>query len=152
MKKINGPNSPKRKKGLVKVSLCSIDAHLVYGLCWGYSKEPYKITECLHKFCKSCLFFVFQSGFRWCPTYDWILEQVPFRCGLSDCSLHELMHKIFSSLQDMDDKYEKKFYKAQDVKRKVLLEESNNLIITLNKSSEMKHLCTRVRKKAKHWL
>eukprot|EP00592_Proboscia_alata_P010399 CAMPEP_0194362444 /NCGR_PEP_ID=MMETSP0174-20130528/10184_1 /TAXON_ID=216777 /ORGANISM="Proboscia alata, Strain PI-D3" /LENGTH=408 /DNA_ID=CAMNT_0039135307 /DNA_START=289 /DNA_END=1515 /DNA_ORIENTATION=- len=133
-----GPKPPEIKQGSVEFSVCSINAHLVCGLCRGYFRDPYTITECLHTFCKSCLFFAFQSGFRRCPTCDKSLEPDPFRCVLSDRSLHELVHKIFPSLQDMDDEYEEEFYKARGIKRKVSLEESNAAILAANESSETK--------------
>lgn len=100
-------------------SLASINPHIICTLCNGYFRDPYTITECLHAFCKSCLFFAFQSGFRKCPKCEASLEPDPYREVLSDRTLGELVHKILPELKEKDDIDENKFYERRGIKRKL---------------------------------
>ena len=102
-------------------ALASINPHIVCSLCNGYFRDPYTITECLHAFCKSCLFFAFQSGFRKCPKCDASLEPDPYREVLSDRTLGALVHKILPELQEKDNRDEIKFYERRGIKRKAEL-------------------------------
>ena len=109
----------------VNFSIASINPHLVCPLCNGYFRDPYTITECLHTFCKSCLFFAFQTGFRQCPTCKTDLSPDPFRLVLSDRTLSTLVHKIFPYLDVQDSTDEREFYDRRGIKRKPEFRDNN---------------------------
>ena len=115
-KKSYGP--PIISNSTANFSLASINPHIICALCNGYFRDPYTITECLHTFCKSCLFFAFQSGYRKCPKCNASLEPDPYREVLSDRTLGELVHKILPDLHAKDHKDEVLFYERRGIKRK----------------------------------
>ena len=113
-----GNQPPMISNSTANFSLASINEHIICTLCNGYFRDPYTITDCLHAFCKSCLFFAFQSGFRKCPKCDKSLEPDPYKEILSDRTLGELVHKILPTLKEKDDSDEVLFYERRGIKRK----------------------------------
>ena len=90
--------------------------HLTCRLCSGYFREPVTITECLHTFCKSCLYFAFSQGYSQCPTCKVDLGTYPFRSTLADRTLQELVDKVlFPELKEADDEKERQFYKKRGI-------------------------------------
>lgn len=116
---------PNVSTSVVKFCIPTINPHLVCPLCNGYFRDPYTITECLHTFCKSCLFFAFQTGFRQCPTCKTDLSPDPFRLVLQDRTLSTLVHKIFPYLDVQDSIDEREFYDRRGIKRKPEFRDSN---------------------------
>ena len=104
--------------GHIDFAIVPVQDHLICRLCQGYFRDPYTVTECLHTFCKSCLFFAIQSGYRRCPTCDISLEPDPFKEVLSDRTLQELVNKIFPQLESQDDAEEVEFYKRRGIQLK----------------------------------
>ena len=104
--------------GYIDFAIVPVQDHLICRLCQGYFRDPYTVTECLHTFCKSCLFFAIQSGYRRCPTCDISLEPDPFKEVLSDRTLQELVNKIFPQLEPQDDAEEVDFYNRRGIQLK----------------------------------
>mmetsp|Transcript_2364 Transcript_2364/g.3607 ORF Transcript_2364/g.3607 Transcript_2364/m.3607 type:complete len:338 (+) Transcript_2364:110-1123(+) len=105
--------------GMVEFQLNPVNSHLTCKLCGGYFRDPYTIAECLHTFCKSCLFYAFSSGFRKCPECNIDLGPDPFKTALADRTLQELVDKVlFPRLQETDDRNERKFYEKRGIKLK----------------------------------
>ena len=47
---------PESNAGRLKFFLKDLNSHLVCPLCEGYFREAHTVPDCLHTFCKSCLF------------------------------------------------------------------------------------------------
>ena len=104
--------------GIIDFPLGRVQTHLICSICKGYFRDPYTIVECLHTFCKSCLFFGFQNGFRRCPECKTMLEPDPFKAVLSDRTLQEITDKIFPELKEISDQEEIQFYKLRGIQMK----------------------------------
>jgi len=104
--------------GMIEFPLEPLKCQLICFSCKGYFREPYTIAECLHTFCKSCLFLKFHSGVRRCPRCDTSLDPDPYKAVLADRTLQELLDKIFPELKEMDEKKELEFYKKRGIELK----------------------------------
>jgi len=96
----------------------ALNPHLVCAICSGYYRDPHTITECLHAFCKSCIYVAFYGGARHCPTCHVDLGPDPFRTVLPDRTLQELVGIIFPGLEDADAVMEEEFYAERGIKKK----------------------------------
>ena len=76
--------------GMVEFSLAGIQKHLICGLCSGYYKDPYTITDCLHTFCKSCLFYSVASGCHECPLCNVYLGSDPLKVAVLDHGMQDV--------------------------------------------------------------
>lgn len=112
------PSGPTVSGGSIDFPLAPVQSRLICNLCMGYFRDPYTITECLHTFCKSCLFFAFRSGFRRCPECETSLEPDPFKEILADRTMQTLVDKMFPHLKEEDDMDEREFYKRRGIKIK----------------------------------
>eukprot|EP00957_Ditylum_brightwellii_P052834 4005330-Ditylum_brightwellii.AAC.1 len=112
------PPGPIVAGGHIDFPLKPVHTRLICALCNGYFRDPYTVAECLHTFCKSCLFFTFRSGYRRCPECETSLEPDPFKEVLSDRTLAELVDKIFPHLKEKDERDEREFYKRRGIKLK----------------------------------
>lgn len=117
------PSTPPRKLPPPTVSGSSVEfhlepvrPHLICSLCDGYFRDPYTITECLHSFCKSCLFYAFAEGFRGCPRCQISLSPDPKKKVLSDRTLQEVVDTLFPDLKEKDEEDEKAFYAQRGIK------------------------------------
>ena len=54
--------------GTVSFSLSNVHEHFICSLCAGYYKEPFTLHDCLHTFCKSCLYYSVACGCFECPS------------------------------------------------------------------------------------
>mmetsp|Transcript_11253 Transcript_11253/g.17076 ORF Transcript_11253/g.17076 Transcript_11253/m.17076 type:complete len:270 (-) Transcript_11253:84-893(-) len=106
------------ENGFASFSIPSINSHLICSLCNGYYREPHTIPECLHTYCKSCLYMSFRSGFKNCPKCNKSLEPDPYKAVLFDRTMHEIVNKIFPHLAEQDAKDEEEFYMRRGIKRK----------------------------------
>lgn len=119
---------PVVSNGMVEFSLAPVNANLVCKLCSGYYRDPYTIAECLHTFCKSCLFYAFSQGYHHCPDCNVDLGPDPFRAALSDRTVQELVDKVlFPRLQELDDANEKQFYAKRGIRLKPEFEEEEDV-------------------------
>jgi len=111
--------------GMIEFPIESLKSHLTCFSCKGFFREPYTIAECLHTFCKSCLFLKFHSGLRKCPRCDISLDPDPYKAALSDRTIQELLDKIFPELKEMDEEKEREFYKERgiDLKDNITIED-----------------------------
>jgi len=111
--------------GMIEFPIEPLKSHLICYSCKGYFREPYTVAECLHTFCKSCLFLKFHSGVRKCPRCEISLDPDPYKAVLSDRTLQELLDKIFPELKEMDEEKELEFYKERgiDLKDNITVED-----------------------------
>lgn len=104
---------------MVEFSLGPVNPHVTCRLCEGYFRDPITITECLHTFCKSCLYYAFSAGFRKCPTCDIELGGDPFRLTLPDRILEQLVDKVlFQETYKNDRDLEHAFYAEKGIQMK----------------------------------
>jgi hypothetical protein len=100
--------------GMVEFSLAAIHKHLICGLCQGYYKDPYTITDCLHTFCKSCLFYAVACGCHECPKCRVYLGSDPLKVAVLDRSLQDLVDRVvFPEFLEAEQKHAEDFYAAR---------------------------------------
>jgi polycomb group RING finger protein 3 len=87
-----------------------IESHLTCSLCQGYLKEALTISECLHSFCKSCLYIYFSHGKTRCPQCSCVLGPDPYSISIYDPTLQELVDTILPELKRNDEAAELKYY------------------------------------------
>nr|CCA22327.1 conserved hypothetical protein [Albugo laibachii Nc14] len=95
----------------VTVPLISINHHFVCVLCDGYLREAHTIPECLHSFCKSCIyrhFLIYQE--RTCPKCNLLLKPCPITTLVSDQQIQNLLDCVWPELLKQDAIQEKEFY------------------------------------------
>ena len=89
-------------------------------LCHGYLREPYTITECIHSFCKVCIFQHYVGSATTshsCPVCGEHLGPNPHDRTLPYRQLQSLISKIFPDMEAEDTRAEEEFYKARGLKR-----------------------------------
>jgi hypothetical protein len=105
--------------GMVEFPLSNIHKYLICGLCSGYYRDPYTITECLHTFCKSCLFYSIACGCHECPDCKVFLGNDPVKVAVLDHALQELVDRIvFPEITKEEDEQEQVFYAKQGIQLK----------------------------------
>jgi hypothetical protein len=97
----------------LNVAAASLNSHLTCTLCKGYYRDPQTIPECLHTFCKSCIWTVFYHGFRKCPKCRISLEPDPYQHLLSDRAVQELLVKLFPAVVQNDLEAEDRFVESR---------------------------------------
>lgn len=110
---------PRIVNSTVNFALGPVNPHFTCRLCDGYFRDPITITECLHTFCKSCLYYAFSSGFSKCPTCDVELGPDPLKSTLHDRTKEELMDRVlFPDLKEIDKELERAFYAQKGIPMK----------------------------------
>lgn len=94
----------------VKFNLKPIEGYLTCSLCQGYLREALTISECLHSFCKSCLYIYFSQGKTRCPQCSCVLGPDPYVTSIYDPTLQELVDTILPELKKSDEIAELKYY------------------------------------------
>ena len=72
-----------------------LNKYLVCTLCDGYFREAHTVPECLHTFCKECLFAEFHRGARTCPTCGTALGLNAESKVVYDRNLQSCVDKLF---------------------------------------------------------
>jgi polycomb group RING finger protein 3 len=110
---------PRVINSTVNFALGPVNPHLTCRLCDGYFRDPITITECLHTFCKSCLYYAFSSGFCKCPTCDVQLGPDPTKSTLHDRTKEELVDRVlFPDVKENDEALERDFYAQKGISLK----------------------------------
>ncbi len=112
------PPGPMLSGGTIDLPLGPVSARLSCPLCHGYFREPFTIAECLHTFCKRCLFLSFARGGKECPTCHVNLAPDPYRECLADRTMESIVDKLFPELRGADDEAERDFYAERGIKLK----------------------------------
>lgn len=112
---------PRVINSTVNFALGPVNPHLTCRLCDGYFRDPITITECLHTFCKSCLYYAFSSGFSKCPTCEVQLGPDPMKSTLHDRTKEELVDRVlFPDIKEADEALEREFYAQKGISMKPL--------------------------------
>jgi len=109
-----------------------LSGFLVCQLCMGVLRDAHTIRECLHTFCKSCLYKYFQTTAD-CPLCGVDLRPNPFERIRFDRTLQTIVNKIFSDLIETDIAKEAHFYRSRG-----LIEDAERVEDMLLKAQESK--------------
>ncbi|ETW00976.1 hypothetical protein, variant [Aphanomyces invadans] len=100
------------------VNTSELNPHFVCTLCDGYFRQPYTIRECIHTFCKSCIFKYIVSGVsNQCPICQLEFGTYPLSGTktkppqiVQDHVMEGLVRKLFPHLDPQDKADEEAFY------------------------------------------
>ncbi|CAF1290867.1 unnamed protein product [Rotaria sordida] len=84
-----------------KLNLDLINEHLTCRLCSGYLIDAWTINECLHSFCRSCIFSYFNDNDdnTTCPICSTVPHPANPLLGITkDCWLQQIVYKLVPSL------------------------------------------------------
>eukprot|EP00286_Rhodomonas_abbreviata_P010148 CAMPEP_0181325990 /NCGR_PEP_ID=MMETSP1101-20121128/21239_1 /TAXON_ID=46948 /ORGANISM="Rhodomonas abbreviata, Strain Caron Lab Isolate" /LENGTH=351 /DNA_ID=CAMNT_0023434373 /DNA_START=212 /DNA_END=1264 /DNA_ORIENTATION=+ len=71
-----------------------MNEHLICSLCMGYLRDALTVTECLHTFCKPCIYQHFME-YLTCPTCECQLGPAPLEKTRSDRAMQNIVDKVF---------------------------------------------------------
>jgi len=111
-------HAPRIVQGEVEFPLGPVQEHLTCRLCKGYLRCALTISECLHSFCKSCLFCAYNGGVTKCPTCDVNLGPDPYSVTIYDRTLQELVDKVLPEMQEIEDLEERLYYERKGINPK----------------------------------
>ena len=107
----------------VTFDIAELNPHLTCRLCKGYFRDAHTVIECLHTFCKSCLFKEFSRSAlgggngkaKECPHCKVALAANPRNSVIADRTLQEVVDKIFPGMGAADEAAEVAFYAARSI-------------------------------------
>lgn len=94
------------------VKLKSLTENFQCGICQGYIIDATTISECLHSFCKSCIFHFIESIDHRCPTCNQNLTDLD-NCISFDASLQRLIYQLVPNLLDNELERREQFQQSQ---------------------------------------
>ncbi|RHY18632.1 hypothetical protein DYB25_004844 [Aphanomyces astaci] len=113
------------------VNTTDLNPHFICTLCHGYFRQPYTIRECIHTFCKSCIFKYIVSGVgNQCPICQLEFGTYP----LQDHVMEGLVKKLFPQLDLQDKEDEEQFYAELE------FDPRNGSAVTLGKDAKFKRM------------
>jgi len=92
-----------------------LNQYLVCSLCMGYYRDAMTIKECLHTFCKSCIYKYFVDCGSACPHCEVRLGTNPYELIKYDRQIQAIVDKIFPELEVKDAEAEREFYKVRGI-------------------------------------
>ena len=89
---------------VIKINEQKLIEHLTCPLCKGIYRTPYTINECMHTYCKSCIFNYFYSNpsLSKCPTCNIILGGKPLETLIFDNSINAIIEILFPEFDTLD--------------------------------------------------
>ncbi|KAL3660597.1 hypothetical protein V7S43_014352 [Phytophthora oleae] len=103
----------------VTVKLAELTEHLGCALCHGILRDAHTIPDCLHSFCKSCIYRHFLvKGSCICPKCNKTLNSRPITTLITDQKLQEVVDRIFPEFKEQEVILEKEFYVKNNFKLK----------------------------------
>mmetsp|Transcript_41437 Transcript_41437/g.129768 ORF Transcript_41437/g.129768 Transcript_41437/m.129768 type:complete len:317 (-) Transcript_41437:983-1933(-) len=101
----------------VRFKVSDINQHVTCRLCNGYFRDAHTISECLHTFCKSCLWLQLNKGEKKCPwpMCSTDLGNNPSEFIMADRDMQCLVDKLFPHLRDQDAAGEEEFYRQKGI-------------------------------------
>ena len=98
-----------------RVYLRELNPYITCYMCAGYLIDATSITECNHRFCKSCIVRHLQSN-SCCPECDIPLNGTdPFSCLAFDRSIQDLVYKLVPELELREYNLRAEFYKSRNM-------------------------------------
>ena len=116
--------------------------HLVCTLCKGYYRDAHTVQECLHTFCKKCIYLhARNSGNHKCPSCGDVSLGNNMQNVRADHTLQSLVGKLFPMYGPGEDsKAEVLFYEAKGIKRKAVVPRAPQLQKKMCSRSLLKYL------------
>ncbi|CAF4265011.1 unnamed protein product [Rotaria sp. Silwood2] len=109
-----------------KLNLDLINEHLLCRLCSGYLIDAWTINECLHSFCRSCIFSYFNDNDdnTACPVCSTVPHPANPLLGITkDCWLQQIVYKLVPSLFKREMCQRRIYYDSNPDSRIKLLEQ-----------------------------
>ena len=109
-----------------RLNLHLINEHLTCGLCSGYLIDAWTINECLHSFCRPCIFSYFNDNDEntACPTCATVPHPAKPLLGVTkDCWLQQLVYKLVPSLFKREMCQRRIYYDAHPESKSKLIEQ-----------------------------
>ena len=109
-----------------RLNLHLINEHLICGLCSGYLIDAWTINECLHSFCRPCIFSYFNDNDEntACPTCSTVPHPATPLLGVTkDCWLQQLVYKLVPSLFKREMRQRRIYYDAHPESKLQLAEQ-----------------------------
>ncbi|EEY64898.1 uncharacterized protein PITG_16223 [Phytophthora infestans T30-4] len=101
------------------VKLAELTEHLGCVLCHGILRDAHTIPDCLHSFCKSCIYRHFLvKGSCICPKCNKVLSPRPIATLITDQKLQAVVDRIFPEFKEHELVLEKEFYTTNTFKLK----------------------------------
>ncbi|ESN91190.1 hypothetical protein HELRODRAFT_90368 [Helobdella robusta] len=81
-----------------KIKVMDLNPHLLCSLCSGYMINASTIIECLHSFCKSCIYSYVESN-KYCPICDVQIHKTKPHTNIKpDKTLQTLIYRLVPNL------------------------------------------------------
>ena len=112
-----------------KLNLDLINEHLTCRLCSGYLIDAWTINECLHSFCRSCIFSYFDENDEntTCPICSTVPHPANPLLGITkDCWLQQIVYKLVPSLFKREMCQRRMFYDSNPDSKLKLIEQLTN--------------------------
>lgn len=106
------------------VKLNLLNEHFQCGICQGYIIDATTVSECLHSFCKSCIFHFIESIDNCCPTCNQSLGDIN-NCLAFDSSLQRLIYQLIPNLLANELDRRKRFQEVQEIESTTILNEDS---------------------------
>jgi hypothetical protein len=109
-----------------KLNLDLINEHLTCRLCSGYLIDAWTINECLHSFCRPCIFSYFNDNDEntTCPVCSTVPHPANPLLGLTkDCWLQQIVYKLVPSLFKREMCQRRMYYDSNPDKKLKLIEQ-----------------------------
>jgi E3 ubiquitin-protein ligase DRIP len=89
---------------VINIDKNKLVAYLKCPLCEGIFRTPFTINECMHTFCKSCIFkFFYMNPLKdACPICDTKLGGKPLDTLIFDNSISVLVEILFPEFEELD--------------------------------------------------
>lgn len=109
-----------------KLNLDCINEHLTCQLCSGYLIDAWTINECLHSFCRPCIFSYFNDNDEntTCPVCSTVPHPANPLLGITkDCWLQQIVYKLVPSLFKREMCQRRIYYDSNPEKKIQLIEQ-----------------------------
>ena len=106
-----------------QISIKELNKYLVCSICDGYYRDAFTICDCLHTFCRQCLFDAFNANpktNKWCPECNTSLSTKPKI--VYDRNLQSCVDKLFPEFLKKEQK-EQEVDTQNEAKRKLAAKE-----------------------------
>lgn len=132
------------------MKLAELTEHLGCVICRGILRDAHTIPDCLHSFCKSCIYRHFiVKGSRNCPKCNKLLSPRPVATLISDKKLQDIVDRIFPEFKAQEVIDEQEFYAKNNFKLKEAAPSGASTPETVNSGDASSQSASRSRSKAK---
>ena len=111
---INEENEVTNENSTIKLNKEKLLKLLKCPICDGFYRTPYTINECMHTFCRSCIFKYFSSSVQRevCPICETKIGGRPMDSLIFDNNLDSLLNILFPKFEEIDKNNIKLLYKT----------------------------------------